>query len=75
MNHFIELELAPEAARGQTVEISPMFIESMKRIDFNGTSFTVIRMFSGAQHDVKETSKEIKKLANTKKITYFNQGQ
>lgn len=69
MNHFIELELAPESARGQKIELSSMFIESMQRIE----QYTAIRMFSGGEHDVKETPKEIKKLMDTKKITYFNQ--
>ena len=71
MNHFIELESA--SGEGQKVELSSMFIESMQRIDSGKDSYTAIRMFSGGEHDVKETPKEIKKLMDTKKITYFNQ--
>ena len=69
MNHFIELELASPSEEGQKIELSSMFIESMRRID----PYTSIRMFSGREHYVKETPKEIKKLMDTKKITYFNQ--
>lgn len=71
MNHFIELELASPSEEGQKIELSSMFIESMQRTD--QYTYTAIRMFSGGEHYVKETPKEIKKLMDTKKITYFNQ--
>jgi len=49
-----------------------MYIESIKRTEDEKNSYTVIKTFSGNKYDVKETSKEIKKLMNSKKITYFN---
>ena len=70
MNHFIELELA--FGKNKKIEINSMYIESIKRTEDEKNSYTVIRTFSGNKYDVKETSKEIKKLMNGKKITYFN---
>jgi hypothetical protein len=70
MNHFIELELA--FGKNKKIEINSMYIESIKRIEDEKNSYTVIRTFSGNKYDVKETSKEIKKLMKDKKITYFN---
>jgi len=49
-----------------------MYIESIKRTEDEKNSYTVIKTFSGNKYDVKETSKEIKKLIKDKKITYFN---
>jgi uncharacterized protein YlzI (FlbEa/FlbD family) len=70
MNHFIELELA--FGKNKKIEINSMYIESIKRTEDEKNSYTVIKTFSGNKYDVKETSKEIKKLMNGKKITYFN---
>jgi hypothetical protein len=70
MNHFIELELA--FGKNKKIEINSMYIESIKRTEDEKNSYTVIKTFSGNKYDVKETSKEIKKLMNSKKITYFN---
>jgi len=70
MNYFIELELA--FGKNKKIEINSMYIESIKRTEDEKNSYTVIRTFSGNKYDVKETSKEIKKLMNGKKITYFN---
>jgi len=70
MNYFIELELA--FGKNKKIEINSMYIESIKQIEDEKNSYTVIRTFSGNKYDVKETSKEIKKLMNGKKITYFN---
>ena len=70
MNYFIELELA--FGKNKKVEINSMCIESIKKVKDEKNSYTVIRTFSGNKYDVKETSKEIKKLMNGKKITYFN---
>ena len=70
MNHFIELELA--FGKNKKIEINSMYIESIKRTEDEKNSYTVIRTFSGNKYDVKETSKEIKKLMNGKKINYFN---
>jgi uncharacterized protein YlzI (FlbEa/FlbD family) len=70
MNYFIELELA--FGKNKKIEINSMYIESIKRTEDEKNSYTVIKTFSGNKYDVKETSKEIKKLMNGKKITYFN---
>jgi uncharacterized protein YlzI (FlbEa/FlbD family) len=70
MNHFIELELA--FGKNKKIEINSMYIESIKRTEDEKNSYTVIKTFSGNKYDVKETSKEIKKLIKDKKITYFN---
>ena len=70
MNHFIELELA--FGKNKKIEINSMYIESIKRTEDEKNSYSVIRTFSGNKYDVKETSKEIKKLMSSKKITYFN---
>ena len=70
MNYFIELELA--FGKNKKIEINSMYIESIKRTEDEKNSYTVIRTFSGNKYDVKETSKEIKKLMSSKKITYFN---
>jgi uncharacterized protein YlzI (FlbEa/FlbD family) len=70
MNHFIELELA--FGKNKKIEINSMYIESIKKTEDEKNSYTVIKTFSGNKYDVKETSKEIKKLMNSKKITYFN---
>jgi uncharacterized protein YlzI (FlbEa/FlbD family) len=70
MNHFIELELA--FGKNKKIEINSMYIESIKRTEDEKNSYTVIKTFSGNKYDVKETSKEIKKLMKDKKITYFN---
>jgi len=70
MNHFIELELA--FGKNKKIEINSMYIESIKRTEDEKNSYTVIKTFSGNKYDVKETSKEIKKMMKDKKITYFN---
>ena len=70
MNYFIELELA--FGKNKKIEINSMYIESIKRTEDEKNSYTVIKTFSGNKYDVKETSKEIKKLMKDKKITYFN---
>jgi hypothetical protein len=71
MSHFIELKNA--FGSDKTVEINSMFIESMFPTERGDKTFTQVTTFSGARFDVIETPKEIKKLMETKKITYFNQ--
>jgi hypothetical protein len=73
MSHFIELKNAFGSDR--TVEINSMFIESMCPMQRGDNFFTQVTTFSGARFEVTETPKEIKKLMETKKITYFNQEQ
>lgn len=75
MNNFIKLKRASDNA---TIEINPMFIESMELIELieeGNEPYTLIYTFSGREYGVKETSKMIEELMRTKKITYFNQGQ
>ena len=71
MSHFIELKNA--FGSDKTVEINSMFIESMFPTERGDNIFTQVTTFSGSRFEVTETPKEIKKLMETKKITYFNQ--
>ncbi len=74
MSHFIELT---NINHGQckTVEINSMLIESMSRVEREENPYTRVITFGGSLYEVKETPKVIKKLMDTKKITYFNQEQ